>query len=61
MVMTKRILLLISLLFFSISLISCAKKIPLTDTQKVYADKWVAVDSNFVHIYLNDNMEFVKM
>jgi NaMN:DMB phosphoribosyltransferase len=45
----------LSLLFSVIiaaALIGC-KKTPLTEDQKVFAGKWVAVDSTFVTIYLD--------
>ncbi len=36
-----------------VSLTTCGSKKPLTDEQKVFAGKWVAQDSTFVHIYLD--------
>ncbi len=49
--MKKGLLLLFSIILAA-ALVGC-KKTPLTEDQKIFAGKWVAVDGTFVTIYLD--------
>ncbi len=57
--MEKKIgsLLIIPLVLVAFTLSSCTKKVPLTEDQKSFAGKWVAVDGTYVQIYLNGGGE----
>jgi hypothetical protein len=48
----KKALIVFVAVLFALS-VGCVKKVPLSEDQKSFAGKWVAVDSTFVAIYLD--------
>ena len=53
-----RRLLFISFVIISTVLTSCGSKTPLTESQKVYAGKWVTNDGTWLQIYNNGGGDF---
>lgn len=53
-----RNILVIALVAMATVFTSCGSKTPLTDSQKVYAGKWVANDGTWLQIYNNGGGDF---